>query len=110
MMRALPPLSRLLALLLLLQWGGALAQGLHRLGKVPGHGAALCLADPGAVPPLALRDFCVFCATPAELPPAPPSMMVSPVAYAVVFLPLPEAAAPPPPRRLAPPSRAPPLG
>ncbi len=112
MSRARPTLSRLLALLLLLQWSTALAAGLRPLASASLHGLAVCLAEPMDAPaePAPVRhDFCSFCSAPAELPPAPPVLRMVAVHYAVVFALGPVAVAPPPPR--APPQqpRAPPL-
>lgn len=118
MARRLPLLTVVLALLLILQWGGAFAHCLAALGA--GDGIEICTADGIRVlhldaggqplsPDMAAHDSCPLCPGGAAPVPPAPSLPALRVAYAPLSVPL-KAGMPPAPAR-APPQqpRAPPL-
>ncbi len=122
--RPSPPLTRLLALLLLAQWAVAFAHCWAPLAaKAGAHSVELCSADGGTrtillgedgrplpEPGATHRPACPECGGPVALEPSPPSGTVAPVAWTAVAPVRPAQGLPVAPAR-APPQqpRAPPI-
>jgi hypothetical protein len=118
--RLRPTLTRLLVLLLLLQWGSAFGHCLKLVAPAGVLHMDICTAEGLRSIPLVLDDApagghaaampCPVCAGPATAtPPAPPFALVQPLLLVqTVDPPAPGTPSPAPPPRCQPPPRAPP--